>query len=152
MNCFMVDCRPHGKREYFEKIGEAKTRADQLAAERENRGTEALSFPTEYRVMALECMERLRPLGKTLRNAVDHYVTWLTTEQKREDSLLLGMLKTVEWIVHPSFKRAPKKSKAKPCVGLSVTSNQPPIAIAAAFVQKIPGLYHILSPLLTDAV
>jgi len=29
MNTFMVDARPHGKREYFDTVGEARTRADQ---------------------------------------------------------------------------------------------------------------------------
>ncbi len=90
MNCFMVDARPHGKREYFDQVGEAKTHADTLAAERENRGTEALSFPTEYRVMAVECMEKLRPFDKTLRDATDHYVAWLKAEYEKQSSLLVS--------------------------------------------------------------
>jgi len=86
----MIDARPHGKREYFEKLGEAKTRADCLAAERENRGIESLSFPTEHRIMAAECIERLKPLEKTLRDAVDHYVRWFTAEKKRQESLMMS--------------------------------------------------------------
>lgn len=90
MNCFMVDARPHGKREYFEKVADAKTRADQLGTERLNRGTEALSFSTENRIMALECMEKLRPFEKTLRDAVVHYVAWLATDEARRKSFLVS--------------------------------------------------------------
>src|SRR5437868_6014311 len=88
----MVDGRVNGqgRREYFERIGEARTRADQLATERENRGTEALSFSTENRVMAVECAATLRPFGKTLRDATGHYVDWLTTEEAKRQSLLLS--------------------------------------------------------------
>jgi integrase/recombinase XerD len=85
----MLDARPHGKREYFKTIGEAKARADQLAAERDNRGIEALSFSTENRVMAVECLEMLRPFGKTLKDATTHYVTWLRAEAARHSSLLV---------------------------------------------------------------
>ncbi len=64
MDRYMVDARPHGKREYFKLLEHAKTRADALSAIRENRGTEALSFSTENRVMAVECLEKLKPYGK----------------------------------------------------------------------------------------
>lgn len=83
----MLDARPYGKREYFDTVGEAKARADQLATERENRGIEALNFPTESRVMAVECIEQLRPFGKTLRDATAHYVNWLKAEAAKKRSL-----------------------------------------------------------------
>lgn len=88
--CLMLDARPHGKREYFKNVGEAKTRADQLAAERENRGTEAINFSTANRVMAVECLELLRPFGKSLRDATHHYVAWLGSEKAKQESLLVG--------------------------------------------------------------
>jgi integrase len=88
--CLMLDARPHGKREYFKSVGEAKARADQLAAERENRGTEAISFSTKDRVMAAECSEQLRPFGKTLRDATQHYTTWLKSEKAKHESLLVS--------------------------------------------------------------
>lgn len=90
MSTFMVDARPHGKREYFERIGEARTRADTLATLRENRGVEALNFSTENRVMAVECLEKLKPFGKTLRDATEHYLAWLTAEKERKETLLVG--------------------------------------------------------------
>jgi integrase len=88
--CLMLDARPHGKREYFKNVGEAKTRADQLAAERENRGTEAINFSTANRVMAVECFELLRPFGKSLRDATRHYVAWLGSEKAKQESLLVA--------------------------------------------------------------
>jgi integrase len=88
--CLMLDARPHGKREYFKTVGEAKARADQLATELANRGTEAANFSTENRVMAVECIETLRPFGKTLHDATQHYVTWLKSERAKQDSLLVS--------------------------------------------------------------
>jgi integrase len=85
----MLDARPHGEREYFKNVGEAKARADQLATERENRGIEALNFSTENRVMAVECIEQLRLFGKTLRDATAHYVNWLRAEAAKNSSLLV---------------------------------------------------------------
>jgi integrase len=89
---FLVDGRINGwgKREYFQRIGEARTRADQIATEKDNRGAEALSFSTEDRVMAVDCTERLRPFGKTLREATDHYVAWLKEQAQRKESPLVS--------------------------------------------------------------
>src|SRR5436190_15186108 len=88
--CVMLDARPNGKREYFKHVGEARTRADQLATERANRGIESISFSTASRVMAVECAAKLRPFGKTLRDATDHYVDWLSNEEKKQQSLLVS--------------------------------------------------------------
>lgn len=49
---FVVDARPHGRREGFATEQDAITRAEQLALEIENKGTEAVSFPTALRIMA----------------------------------------------------------------------------------------------------
>lgn len=86
----MLDARPHGKREYFKTVGEAKTRADQLATERENRGTEAIGVSTEDRMMAAECTEQLRPFGKTLRDATAYYVHWLQSGDAKQKSLIVS--------------------------------------------------------------
>ena len=88
--CLMLDARPHGKREYFKTVGEAKARADQLATERDNRGTEAIGFSTKDRVMAVECTELLRPFSKSLRDATQHYVHWLQSEDAKHKSLFVG--------------------------------------------------------------
>src|SRR5690349_9590182 len=73
----MVDARPHFKREYFSKVGDARTRADQLATVALNRGTEAFHLSTENRVMAVDCMAQLRPFKRTLRDATNFYTDWL---------------------------------------------------------------------------
>ena len=83
---FVVDARPHGKKEYFPLLRDAKTRADQLQVERDNKGVEAIGFPTETRIMARECMDKLAPYGKTLREATDHFVAWLEAERLRIES------------------------------------------------------------------
>lgn len=86
---FVVDGRPHQKREYFAKKVEAETRAEQLETERENKGTESLGFSTETRVMAAECAHKLTPYGKTIRDATEHYIAWLISEKHRNESRLL---------------------------------------------------------------
>ena len=57
---WVVDARPHGRREGYPTEQDAMTRAEQLALEIENKGMEAIGFPTENRVMAAECA--LKPL------------------------------------------------------------------------------------------
>ena len=61
---WVVDARPHGRREGYPTEQDAMTRAEQLALEIENKGTEAIGFPTENRVMAAECA--LKPLRAAL--------------------------------------------------------------------------------------
>ena len=89
-NLFVVDARPHGKREGYPTKKDALTRAEQLALEIENKGTEAIGFPTEARIMASEGIKKLEPHGKTLRDAVDHYVSWLNSEKRKQDSRLVS--------------------------------------------------------------
>ena len=91
LRCFMVDGRRRGagRREYFRKASDAKTRAEQLATERENHGTAALNFPTAERVMAVECRELLAPWNRTIRDAAVHYVAWLKADAARSKSPLV---------------------------------------------------------------
>jgi integrase len=91
LSCFMVDGRRRrgGKREYFQQLPDAKTRADQLAVERENHGTAALNFPERDRVMAVECRELLAPWNCTIRDAAVHYVAHLKAEAIRSKSPLI---------------------------------------------------------------
>ena len=84
---YLVDFRPHGRR-YFERVGEARAFADAVAAEEKKKGLEALNFPTELRMAALQAQKRLHAWGKTLNQAVDHYVDWLESERRRHRSLL----------------------------------------------------------------
>jgi integrase len=86
---FMVDARPNPGRQYFPRIGDARTLADQLAVERANRGAESLNFSTENRMMAVCCFEQLRPFGKTITDATAHYVAWLTSEAAKHKTLFV---------------------------------------------------------------
>lgn len=88
---FSVDGRRAGagRKEYFADKKRALARADQLATELVNRGTEALNFSTADRVMALECIGELRPFNRTLRDAVHHYVSWLKSEEQKHTSPLI---------------------------------------------------------------
>src|SRR5205814_3137164 len=87
----MVDGRRrgNGRREYFKNLTDAKTRADQLAVERENHGTAVLNFPARDRVMAVECRELLTSWGKTIRDATAHYVAHLQREAINSKSRLI---------------------------------------------------------------
>lgn len=91
MKCVMVDARwrRQGKRFYYKTVDEAKVRAEQLAIERKNKGMEALEFPTELRMAAIEAQAKLRSWQKTLTHAVDHYVSFLEGEQKKHASLFV---------------------------------------------------------------
>jgi integrase len=79
LRCLMVDGRRrgNGKREYFKNVADAKTRAEQLAVERENHGTAALNFPERDRAMTVECRELLAPWNCTIRDATVHYIAHL---------------------------------------------------------------------------
>jgi integrase len=87
---YMVDARPSPGRQYFPRIGDARTLADQLATERANRGAESLNFSTENRMLAVQCLEQLRPFGKTLTDATNHYVGWLRSEDAKRKTLLVS--------------------------------------------------------------
>lgn len=79
---FMVDgrYRGSGRREYIKDLTDAKLRAEQLATQRQNQGTAALSFTARETVMAAECSVRLKPFRKTLRDATDFLIAHLERE------------------------------------------------------------------------
>src|SRR5215831_8687246 len=65
------------ERKFFETKGDADTYVQLKENELLNQGKEGATFPTALRVEAQLGNERLRPFGKTLTNAVDHYVRYL---------------------------------------------------------------------------
>ncbi len=73
---FQVACMIRGKRirEAFPTKDEAETRAAQIRAMVDNEGAGALALPTEHRVEASKCIEKLKPFNASLTEAVDHYV------------------------------------------------------------------------------
>jgi integrase len=81
---FLVDARINGKgrRFFFPVRRDAETKAQALRTERRNQGTAALYFPERLRVEALECAEKLKPFGKSLRDAVNFYLPRLQIENR----------------------------------------------------------------------
>jgi integrase len=81
---FVVNYREAGKRKrsFFETETQAKSFAAFKNAELQRNGTEGAEFPTALRVMAHNAAERLKPFGKTITEAVDHYVAYLKASEK----------------------------------------------------------------------
>jgi len=79
---FVVNSREAGqrKRTFFE----TKDAADKFAAfkERDKNGSEHSQFPTSIRVMAQNALEQLKPFGKTITDAVAHYVAHLKASER----------------------------------------------------------------------
>jgi integrase len=81
---YVVNYRELGKRKrtYFE----TKEAADSFAAfknkELEQNGIEHGEFPTAWRMITLNAMEQLKPFGKTISDAVRHYVAHLQATEK----------------------------------------------------------------------
>jgi integrase len=81
---FMVRSKLSGKwaRKFFEREREAKTYVDLKRIELLNHGKEGVMFPSELRVMAQRADEKLKPFGKTISDAVDHFLKYLFTESR----------------------------------------------------------------------
>lgn len=82
---WFVEGSENGKRsrKFFKTKAEAKTHADLKNNELFNRGIEHAEFPTALRVMAQEAVEALKHFpGKTITDAVRHYVAYLKANEK----------------------------------------------------------------------
>ena len=81
---FVVNYREAGKRKrmFFETEKAAQAEAALKNAELRNKGVEHAEFPTELRVMAQDAAELLEPFGKTITDAVKHYVAHLKASEK----------------------------------------------------------------------
>jgi Site-specific recombinase XerD len=81
---FLVDARINGegRRYFFPLRRDADTKAQALRTERRNQGTNMLYFPERLRVEAMECAEKLKPFGKSLRDAVNFYLPRLQIENR----------------------------------------------------------------------
>ena len=68
LRCFLIDGRwkRQGKKLYSRTLDEAKLKAEFLAQERQHRGIEALTFPTELRLMATQAQVKLQPWNATI--------------------------------------------------------------------------------------
>lgn len=66
-------------RRTFKEKAEAETYFDQAKVQHANHGAASLSVPEKLRVEALDCAERLAKHGKSLRDATDFYLEYLST-------------------------------------------------------------------------
>jgi integrase/recombinase XerD len=80
----MVRSKLFGKweRKFFGTEREAKTYVDLKRIELHNDGKEGAMFPAELRVMAHRADEQLKPFGKTISDAVDHFLKYLFAESR----------------------------------------------------------------------
>jgi integrase len=81
---FVVNYRETGKRKrsFFETKEQAESFAAFKNAELKRNGAEHAEFPTSLRVMAQNAVEQLKPFGKTIVDAVQHYVAHLKASEK----------------------------------------------------------------------
>jgi integrase len=81
---FVVNYRETGrrKRTFFETKDQANSFAGFKNAERQRNGMEHAEFPTALRVMAQNAVDQLRPFGKTIADAVHHYIAYLKANEK----------------------------------------------------------------------
>src|SRR5262249_39686188 len=70
------------KSNFFETTEQADSFVAFKNAELKRNGVEHAEFPTSLRVMAQNAVERLKPFGRTITEAVDHYVAHLKASEK----------------------------------------------------------------------
>ena len=73
---WLVDARRdgQGKRYFYTTAAEADAKAEQLRIQVVNEGTAALSMPLDLRAEAIECHEKLKAAGATLREATAFFL------------------------------------------------------------------------------
>jgi integrase len=81
---FVVNYREAGKRKrtFFETKDQAQSFAAFKNDELKRNGIEHSEFPTAVRVMAQNAVEQLKPFGKTIADAVGHYVAYLKASER----------------------------------------------------------------------
>jgi integrase len=81
---YIVNYREDGKRKraYFETKGSATAFADERNIALINEGREHAEFPAALRIMAQECADKLQRFGRTIADAVDHYISHLETMER----------------------------------------------------------------------
>jgi integrase len=81
---FLVNYREAGnrRRRYFETKGQADAFASFKNSELKQNGIEHAEFPSALRVMAQSASQRLEPFGRTITDAVDHFLAHLKATEK----------------------------------------------------------------------
>ena len=73
----------HGKRirERFKTLEAAEERAEAIRSQYREQGKAAFTMPTDLRLEATRCAEKLQPHGVTLTDVVDYYLKHVVTYQ-----------------------------------------------------------------------
>jgi integrase len=81
---FVVNYREAGKRKrtFFETKEQAESFASFKNTELKRNGMEHAEFPTSIRVMAQNAVELLKPFGRTIMDAAQHYAAHLRASEK----------------------------------------------------------------------
>ena len=76
--------RVDGKRtrRFFKKRREADAWLRKTLARMRQEGETAIHMPEQLRVEAVACAERLKPFGKTISNATEHFLAYLATVER----------------------------------------------------------------------
>src|SRR5262245_18174308 len=88
---FVVNYREAGKRKrtFFETKDQADSFAAFKNAELKRNGVGGAEFPTALRVNAQNAVEQLKPFGKSITDAVQHYIAHLKASEKSCTALQL---------------------------------------------------------------
>jgi len=93
----------NGKREYRKSRKDAEKRAQEIESDFKLEGIEGLTLSADLRNEALKADAKLSKHGKTLADAVSHYLTFLEQEEKRKNSLTISTLADA-WLAAKSQK------------------------------------------------
>ena len=96
-----------GKRETFASKKKALARAEALAAETFQDGSLAVQMDPELRLMAIKGKAALDSFGKTIEDAVEHYLTFLREEKAKEDSQTISKMADL-WVEEKQSKKRRK--------------------------------------------
>lgn len=130
---FQVDPRPHGKREYFSLLTKAKTRADQISRDRSEHGVHAVNMPVRERAELEDVKALLLPYGKTIRQAVDHYISHLDRQTQLDASKMMKDA-LAEW--RGNYEAKFRNGKCSPRTLSEVAS-------MAARIERSFGILHV---------
>ncbi len=76
--------RVNGKRRryFFPTKEKAEAELGRMKIKQRKEGENALRLPDSLRIMALECAQELKPLGKTLKDATEFYIEYLRDAER----------------------------------------------------------------------
>lgn len=96
-----------GKREFFSTKRQALERADQIAIEFHTQGSDNRNMDASLRIMAIKGDAVLKPFGKTIDDAVEHYLGFLRAEQAKEESQTISKMADL-WLEEKKSKKRRK--------------------------------------------